>query len=110
MPLHEGLHTAHSLLIGADIRDKITLIAAGKVVSGFSVLRLLALGADFCNAARAMMFALGCIQVNTKFYCQLNMTVADIRPSHFSTPVTCRATAVTLICAPRESPHRIQRE
>ena len=67
MPLYEGLSTAHSILIGAGIRDKIKLIAAGKVVSGFSILRLLALGADFCNAARAMMFSLGCIQVEIHF-------------------------------------------
>jgi len=62
MPLHEGLHMAHSILIGANLRDDIRIIAAGKVISGFSVLRLLALGADFCNAARGFMFALGCIQ------------------------------------------------
>ena len=54
---------AHSLLIGAGIRDKIKIIAAGKVVSAMSLLRLVALGADFTNAARGMMFALGCIQV-----------------------------------------------
>ena len=32
------------------------LIAAGKVLTGFSVVKTLALGADVCNAARAMMF------------------------------------------------------
>jgi len=32
------------------------------VLSGFSIVRNIALGADICNAARAMMFALGCIQ------------------------------------------------
>jgi len=65
MPLHEGLHMAHSILIGAGIRDKIKIIAAGKVISAISLLRLVALGADFTNAARAMMFALGCIQSHT---------------------------------------------
>lgn len=44
------------------LRDRVRLIAAGKVLTGFSVVRTLALGADVCNAARAMMFALGCIQ------------------------------------------------
>jgi glutamate synthase domain-containing protein 2 len=62
MPLHEALHMVNSLLIGANLRDKMRIIAAGKIVSGFSLLRLLALGADFCNAARAFMFALGCVQ------------------------------------------------
>jgi hypothetical protein len=32
------------------------------VVTGFDIARLLALGADWCNAARGFMFALGCIQ------------------------------------------------
>ena len=34
----------------------------GKVVSAFDIYRMLALGADWCNAARGFMFALGCIQ------------------------------------------------
>ena len=38
-----------------------------KVLSGFSLVRNLALGADACNSARAMMFALGCIQVVVGF-------------------------------------------
>jgi glutamate synthase domain-containing protein 2 len=41
-----------------------------RVVSGFSIVRNLALGADVCNAARAMMFALGCIQA---LKCNTNM-------------------------------------
>merc|ERR1712216_675549 len=43
-------------------RDRIKLIVAGKVVTGFNIVKLLALGADACNAARAFMFSLGCIQ------------------------------------------------
>eukprot|EP01134_Creolimax_fragrantissima_P007849 CFRG7849T1 len=62
MPLIEGLTFVNDLLIGAGIRDQIKIIAAGKVISGFSIVRNLALGADVCNSARAMMFALGCIQ------------------------------------------------
>lgn len=34
-----------------------------KVTSGFGIVRNLSLGADLCNSARGMMFALGCIQV-----------------------------------------------
>lgn len=62
MPLIEGLTFVNNILIGAGVRDKIKIICAGKVTSGFSIVRNLALGADLCNAARAMMFALGCIQ------------------------------------------------
>ncbi|HWK82184.1 MAG TPA: glutamate synthase-related protein, partial [Caldimonas sp.] len=38
---------------------------AGKVVSAFDIARMLALGADWCNAARGFMFALGCLQAQT---------------------------------------------
>lgn len=61
-PLREGLLFVHNALVGTGLRDKIRVIAAGKVATGFHLLRLMALGADLCNAARAMMFALGCIQ------------------------------------------------
>jgi glutamate synthase domain-containing protein 2 len=62
MPLRDGLVFVHNALIGTGVRENIRIIAAGKAVSAFQVLRLLALGADTVNAARAMMFALGCIQ------------------------------------------------
>jgi glutamate synthase domain-containing protein 2 len=38
------------------------LIASGKILTGFHMVRAMALGADTCNCARAMMMALGCIQ------------------------------------------------
>ena len=44
------------------LRDKVSVIASGKVASGFDMVTKIALGADACNAARAMLFALGCIQ------------------------------------------------
>lgn len=61
-PLQEGLHAVNTLLRGADLRDRVTVICSGKVTTGFSIVQNLAMGADLCNAARAMMFALGCIQ------------------------------------------------
>ncbi len=62
MPLKDALVFVNNALIGVGVRDKIRIIAAGKSLSSFHLLRLLALGADTVNAARAMMFALGCIQ------------------------------------------------
>jgi len=62
MPLKDALVFVNSVLVGIGLRDKIKIIAAGKSLSSFHLLRLLALGADTVNAARAMMFALGCIQ------------------------------------------------
>ncbi len=61
-PLREGLMFAHDALRAAGIRDDVRIFSAGKIATGFHVLRHLALGADACNSARGMMFALGCIQ------------------------------------------------
>ncbi len=49
-------------LVGIDLRDRVRLVAAGKISTGFHLLEKIALGADLYNAARSMMFALGCIQ------------------------------------------------
>lgn len=62
VPLNEGLVFVHNALVGIGLRDKIKVIASGKVISGFDLICKIALGADMCNSARGMMFALGCIQ------------------------------------------------
>ncbi len=61
-PLNEGLSFVHNALVAAELRDRIRVIASGRVNSGFAIATKVALGADMVNAARAMMFALGCIQ------------------------------------------------
>jgi glutamate synthase domain-containing protein 2 len=61
-PLRDALVFVNRALQGIGLRHDIRLIASGKALSAFHVARLLALGADTVNAARAMMFALGCIQ------------------------------------------------
>ena len=75
-PLMEGLIFVHNALRGFDLRDDITVIVSGKVSSGFHMLKRLALGADICYSARAMMMALGCIQAlqcNTN-HCPVGIT------------------------------------
>ncbi|MEM8907968.1 MAG: FMN-binding glutamate synthase family protein [Bacteroidota bacterium] len=62
MPFKEGLAFAYDALVGFDLKKDIKLIAAGKIFTGFHLFRALALGADACYSARAMMLALGCIQ------------------------------------------------
>ena len=64
-PLQEGLLLVHNTLLGLGLRDRIRIGAAGKVISAFDIARMMALGADWCNAARAFMFALGCLQAQT---------------------------------------------
>lgn len=61
-PLFDGLAFVHRTLVGAGLRERVRLIAAGKITTGFHLVTRLALGADVCCSARAMMFSLGCIQ------------------------------------------------
>jgi glutamate synthase domain-containing protein 2 len=62
MPFIEGLTFVYNTLIGFNLKKEITLIASGKIVSGFHIFRAISLGADACYSARAMMMAVGCIQ------------------------------------------------
>ncbi len=64
-PLKDGLITVNNALIGCGLRDRVRIIAAGKIFSAFHLMRVIALGADTVNSARAMMLALGCIQSRT---------------------------------------------
>jgi len=62
MPLREGLMIARNALVGAGLKGDVRLAASGKVTSGAGIAINAALGADWCNAARAFMFSIGCIQ------------------------------------------------
>ncbi|HTJ01241.1 MAG TPA: FMN-binding glutamate synthase family protein [Methylovirgula sp.] len=61
-PLREGLTFARNCLIGAGLRDKIKIGASGRIITAFDIVRMMALGADWCNVARGFMFSLGCVQ------------------------------------------------
>jgi glutamate synthase domain-containing protein 2 len=65
MPLREGLRLVHNTLVGINKRHEIAIGASGKIISGYDIIRAIALGADWCNSARGFMFALGCIQSRT---------------------------------------------
>ncbi|MCK2184271.1 FMN-binding glutamate synthase family protein [Halomonas getboli] len=65
MPLTDALLLVHNALVGAGLREKVRVAAAGKVISAFDVARTIALGADWCNSARGFMFSLGCIQARS---------------------------------------------
>jgi glutamate synthase domain-containing protein 2 len=64
-PLTEGLITVHNALVGAGLRDRVKIGASGKVATGADLVKRLVQGADYTNAARAMMFAVGCIQAQS---------------------------------------------
>ena len=61
-PMREGLLFVHNTLVGAGLRDRVKIGVAGRLVSAFDIATVLAIGADWTNAARGYMFALGCIQ------------------------------------------------
>lgn len=80
-PLTEGLLTVHNALVGAGLRDRVRIGASGKIATGTDLVKRMVQGADYGNAARAMMFAVGCIQAqrchtNT---CPTGVTTQDPR-------------------------------
>ncbi len=62
MPWAEGLTLVRDTLELMGLKKHIKIITSGKIVTGFSLFKALALGADTVNSARGMMLALGCIQ------------------------------------------------
>jgi glutamate synthase domain-containing protein 2 len=80
-PLNEALVFVHNALIGYGVRDKIKIIASGKITTAFGIVSKIAIGADLCYSARGMMMALGCIQAikcNTNM-CPVGITTQDER-------------------------------
>ncbi|WPB57245.1 FMN-binding glutamate synthase family protein [Xylophilus sp. GOD-11R] len=80
-PVAEGLQLVHNTLIGVGLRGRISLGCAGKVITAFDIARYMALGADWCNAGRGFMLALGCIQAQTCHTgnCPTGVTTQDPR-------------------------------
>src|SRR5678815_1404865 len=62
MPLYEALGFVKQTLEEFELVKDIKVFAAGKIITGFDILKALSLGASACYTARGMMFALGCIQ------------------------------------------------
>lgn len=62
MSMKDGLAIVDNLLRKYGIREQIKVIASGKIITGFHIIKSIALGADACYTARAMMLSLGCIQ------------------------------------------------
>ncbi len=62
MPLRSGLAEADDALRRAGVRDRVRLIASGKLFSPDAIAIALCLGADAVNIARGLMVSVGCIQ------------------------------------------------
>ena len=61
-PLRDAIVFVDNALIGAGLRDRVKVAASGKIVSAYDIVRVCAIGADWCNMARPFMFSIGCIQ------------------------------------------------
>lgn len=94
-PMRDALRLVHMTLIGAGLRDQIKLGVAGKIISAFDIVRACALGADWCNAARGFMFAVGCIQARS---CH-----TDLCPTGVATQDAMRQQALD----PEDKSHRV---
>ena len=79
----------HNCLVGVGLRDQVKIGASGKVASGIDVVKRLVQGADYTNAARAMMMAVGCIQAQTCHTntCPVGVATQDRRRQR---ALTCR--------------------
>ena len=77
LPMQEGLVLVRNLLVGAGLRDKVSINASGKISSGFAIIRTVALGADITCAARSFMLSLGCIQA---LKCNSNIHFQQVIP------------------------------
>jgi glutamate synthase domain-containing protein 2 len=62
LPIRESLPMVVDLLKRHGLKDRVRLVASGKLVTPADVAWALCVGADFVNSARGFMFALGCIQ------------------------------------------------
>ncbi len=79
LPLREGLPLMVDKLNQHGLRDRIKVIASGKLVHPAKVAWALCMGADFCTSARGFMFSLGCIQAMqcNKNTCPTGITTHD---------------------------------
>ncbi|CAD86034.1 MAG TPA: FMN-binding glutamate synthase family protein [Nitrosomonas europaea] len=69
LPITEALPRVVDALIESGLKQRIRVVAAGKLVTSAQGAWALCVGADFINTARGFMFALGCIQA---MRCHLN--------------------------------------
>jgi glutamate synthase domain-containing protein 2 len=79
LPLKDSLPMLVSALNEHDLRDRIPVIASGKLITAASVAWALCAGASFVNSARGFMFSMGCVQskVCDKNICPTGIATMD---------------------------------
>jgi len=81
LPIRESLPLTVDTLAARGLRERIRIVASGKLITPAEVAWALCVGADFINTARGFMFALGCIQSLkcNKNTCPTGVTTHDPR-------------------------------
>ena len=82
-PLRDAVVFVDNCLRGAGLRDRVRVAASGKIVSAYDIIRLCALGADWCNMARPFMFSIGCIQARDCASSNCPSGVATMNPKRY---------------------------
>lgn len=82
-PLRDAIVFVENALIGAGLRQRVKIGASGKIVSAYDIVRICALGADWCNMARPFMFSIGCIQARDCASGHCPTGIATMDPSRF---------------------------
>lgn len=79
MPLTHALIYVNEMLKMANLRDDIKILASGKIIDTFDIVKYMSLGADAVYMARAFMFSLGCIQARecNKDTCPVGVATQD---------------------------------
>ena len=123
LPVKESLPLVADILARYGLRDRIKLIASGKLVTPGEVAWALCTGAEFVVSARGFMFALGCIQALqcNKNTCPTGVTTHDPslqrgldpvdkaeRVYRYATLVKKEVGVIAHSCGVPE-PHRLQR-
>ena len=79
LPLRESLPLVVDLLNKFGLRERVRVVASGKLINPAQIAWALCVGADFAASARGFMFSLGCIQAMqcNKNTCPTGITTHD---------------------------------
>lgn len=117
VPIGESLPVLVDTLIEYGLRDRIKIMASGKMITPADVAWGLCVGADFINSARGFMFSLGCIQalrchLNTcptgitsndpRYTYGLDPTVKAVRVYHYAKNMEYEVGVIAHSCGVRE--------
>lgn len=117
VPITESLPVLVDTLVEYGLRDRIKIIASGKMITPADVAWAICVGADFVGSARGFMFSLGCIQalrchLNTcptgitsndpRYTYGLDPTVKSVRVFHYAKNMEYEVGVISHSCGVRE--------